>query len=125
MAEANAEIIIPGRVHDFGWVMVPIRIGPLVLVDFVLDTSYRLFRISEGTHDLLQVFGLITPLAGRTWRIPGPPVGAGKLPDIDVRVSRVVSRLGLGIEAMLELNFLANFEEICFHRPSAMLTLRR
>lgn len=56
VAEVEAEIIIPGRVHDFGWVMVPIRVEPLVRVEFVLDTSYPSTRISEGTYDVLQAF---------------------------------------------------------------------
>lgn len=123
MANANAEIQIQGRLHDFGWVILPIKSGPFVEVEFVLDTSYPLTRISEGTFDVLQAFGMLTALTDKSWRIHGLHVQNRALPNIDVRVSRVVSRLGL--EAMLGLNFLASFQEVCFHRPSAVLTLRR
>jgi len=123
VAGANDEITIQGRVHRFGWLVLPIIAGEFLSIAFVLDTSYPITRISTRTHTLLEAFGLITPVSGRTMRIHGLHTEEHALPDIDVRVSQVVSRLGL--EAMLGLNFLALFTEVCFQRPSVVLTLRR
>jgi len=78
---------------------------------------------SEQALGASLAFGLITPVSGRTMRIHGLHTEEHALPDIDVRVSQVVSRIGL--EAMLGLNFLALFTEVCFQRPSVVLTLRR
>jgi hypothetical protein len=122
VADDPAEIRIQGHAHSIGWVILPIKVGAFVNVNFVLDTSFPLTRISESTRDILQAFGLITPLSAKVVRIHEMHVGGDVLPEIEARVSNVVSRLGL--EAMLGLNFLGAFTEVCFHRPSVALTLR-
>ncbi|HLZ68692.1 MAG TPA: hypothetical protein VKV26_02165 [Dehalococcoidia bacterium] len=115
MANANTEITIQGRGH---------RSAP-VTSSRSPSSPIPATRSPESAreHTLLEAFGLITLLSGKTWRIHGMHVEDRTLPDIDVRASRVVSTIGF--EAMLGLSFPANFSEVCCQRPSAMLTLRR
>ncbi|HZQ37851.1 MAG TPA: hypothetical protein VFD32_18120 [Dehalococcoidia bacterium] len=58
VADDPAEIRLQGHAHSNGWVILPIKVGALVNVNFVLDTSFPLTRITESTRVVLQAFGL-------------------------------------------------------------------
>lgn len=88
LADGSADLAIQTWIHPWGWLIVPIRIGSIISLDFVLDTAYPITRISHPTRDLLEAFGYLSTPKGRIYRLRGMRVQRQELPELEVRASR-------------------------------------
>ena len=90
----------------------------------VLDTGAPVSAISPGIEQDLLRDGLLQPGSlPRRHRLTRLRSQDQELPDIEVAVLNRLDRLG--IDGLLGLDFLTNFEHIHFHTRSLRLVLER
>jgi len=90
LANGSVDLSIQTWLHPRGWLIVPLRVGSLIALDFVLDTAYPVTRISLSTRDLLEAFGYVTALQGHIYRLREMRVEGHTLAELEVRASRPV-----------------------------------
>ena len=124
MRMRGGDISIQTRLHPQGYgVIFPILVQHLQRLTMILDTGIPVSIISPQARDDLRSSGLWPDPAGRqAGRLTGVQAQGQPLPDLDVRVSARLARLG--VDGMLGLDFLLHFEHIHFHVPTLHLILQ-
>jgi hypothetical protein len=99
-----------------------LQVGPQHTLAVGLHTGLPVSVISIVARDALHTAHLLQPRrAVGVYRIADLSVDGQPLPNLEVRVSRTVSRLGL--DGLIGLDFLLHFEHIHFHVPTLRLIL--
>ena len=105
-----------------GAVTIPVRVHHLTRLDLVLHSGLTSSAISTTSRDELLRGGALQAVGGRErYRLTGLTVQGQALPDLEVVISRGITRLG--VDGMLGLDFLFHFEHIHFHVPTLRLIL--
>jgi hypothetical protein len=103
------------------WLIVPVEIGGLITIEMVLDTGSPLSAISERLRNTLASTGLLEAITPHAYFLRNLTIQGQVIPDLRVRVSRRVTRVGA--DGILGLDFLAQFSTVHFDIATLRLTL--
>ena len=123
MTDDGDEIAVPTLLHARGWIVVPVRVGAIFELQFVLNTGFLSTAISARTRTVLSAMGHVGETRGRPHVLRNLTLAGRPIPDLPVRISPALSLLG--VEGALGLDFLRQFRDVHFNLPSRRLTLRR
>jgi hypothetical protein len=121
MPGAVGSLVIETRLHPKRWwILVPITVDGRP-IQMVLDTGSPLSSISKETFDRLERTGSVRQTSALEYLLSNAVIQGQPIPDLTVRISRRVTRVGA--EGVLGLNFLGRFRRVEFDAPTMMLTL--
>ena len=121
----HGEFTIQAELHTTGrWITVPLVVGGRRTLAAVLDTGSPVSAISPQTHRRLLTAGLLLPAVGRDrHRLMNLSVAGQPLPPLEIAIIRRLDRLD--VDAVLGLDFLAQFATIHFDTRTFRLVLGR
>jgi hypothetical protein len=119
------QIDIQAEIHPAGrWVTIPIVVDGSYALSPVLDTGSPVSAISPRIQQELENRRLLGPSAiPRRYLLSEIAAQSQSLPDLDVAVLPRLDRIG--VDGLLGLDFLTQFESIHFHTRSLRLVLER
>lgn len=121
MSDDVLGIRVHARRDPRGWLIVPLYVGPLWKVNFVLHTGHLRSSINRATYAALSGLDLLRPITNRSAMIEQLSAEGQPLPNLNVRLGLAATTLG--IEGILGLDFLEQFEEVRFNFAALELTL--
>lgn len=123
MSEQGLEYSVQTLRHARGWIVVPVVAGGMFTIRFVLNTGYLISAVNSRAQAVLAVMGLLDPIGGRLHSLRNLTLAEQPLPDLEVRATPALGLIG--VEGILGLNFLRQFDDVHFNLPSRRLTLHR
>lgn len=105
------------------WLLVPAEFaGTSINLSMVLDSGSALCSVSAETAESLLGAGVATPRPLGMLTLRGFTLNRTEFEDVRVRVSRRLTEVGA--DALLGLDFLGRFKEVCIDVPTLVLRLR-
>ncbi len=117
----TASVSVRTEDHPNGWVMVPVTVCGLWQGHFLLNTFTPVSSVSRPTASILEAFQCFSLQTDQRYLLQGLTVGGERLTDLEVRISRAATLLG--VEGMLGLDFLRRFTRVQFDVAERRLTL--
>jgi hypothetical protein len=119
---AGDKLTVTARIHDSGlWIVVPLSIDSGEIIYPVLDTGSPVSAISPRIRSNLASRGRLIPAGGNRYLLSHLTLHGQTIPDLRVGVLSRLDRIG--VDAILGLDFLFQFEEIAFNTRTMTLTL--
>lgn len=121
----HGEVTIQTELHSSGrWITVPLVVGARRTIAAVLDTGAPISGLSPQTYSRLLTAGLLLPTVGpNRYRLADLSVADQPLPPLEMAIIRRLDRLD--VDALLGLDFLAQFATIHFDTRTFQLVLQR
>jgi len=119
----SAELQITTYLDRHWWVIVPVEVAGVEVIEMVLDTGSPFSSVSEDTRRDLEAKGLLEKRDERRYVLRDLRVQGQRIPDLNLRMSRRATQVGAA--GILGIDFLGQYTDIHFHVPTMRLTLSR